>query len=131
MAPSRWQQQIVGATMRTATDQHSLLTGISLNSNHPVRDRLLQDCQSRPVSLLGRAFVRLIVAAMRSLKPIPDISDRLDEGGAIWLGLDLAPKCIDTPIDTSRSYPDAATPDGPKDLIPGESPAGVSGEKRQ
>ncbi len=42
--------------------------------------------------------MRLIVAAMRSLKPIPDISDRLDGGVALWLGLDLAPKCIDTPI---------------------------------
>ncbi len=28
----------------------------------------------------------------------PNISDHLDQGGAIWLGLDLAPKCIDTPI---------------------------------
>ncbi len=75
--------------------------------------------------------MRLIVAVLRNLKPIPDISDRHDERGTIWLGLDLAPKCIDTPIDTSRSYPDVATPDGPKDLITGESPAGVSDEKRQ
>ena len=73
--------------------------------------------------------MQLIVAARRNLKPIPDISNRHDEGGTIRLGLDLVTKCIYTPIDTSHSYPDVATPDGSKDLITGESPTGVSDEK--
>ena len=75
--------------------------------------------------------MRFIEAARWNLKPIPDISNRHDEGGMIRLGLDLVPKCIDTPIDTSSSDADVATPDGPKDLITGESPARVSDEKRQ